>query len=102
MRDLLIKDEFKRLGSRAGASDVKSHPFFKTIHWALLRNSTPPIIPTFGKDSKKDPLRLGLDNFRSIRESKSLDFASEVLLDDGFDSPNPFHGFETLSISRDA
>lgn len=45
IRKLLIKDENKRLGSRAGASDVKAHPFFKNTQWALLRNQTPPIIP---------------------------------------------------------
>ena len=30
IRKLLIKDELRRLGSRAGASDVKTHPFFRT------------------------------------------------------------------------
>ncbi|KAJ3305539.1 hypothetical protein HDV03_001405 [Kappamyces sp. JEL0829] len=82
IRELLVKDEFRRLGSRAGASDVKSHVFFRPIHWALLRNSTPPIIPKLGQDTKKDPLGLGLDNFRTLRESASLDFSKEVLLDD--------------------
>ena len=45
IRKLLIKDETKRLGSRAGASDVKEHVSFKTLNWALLRNTKPPIIP---------------------------------------------------------
>lgn len=45
IRKLLIKDENRRLGSKAGASDVKAHPFFKNTQWALLRNQTPPIIP---------------------------------------------------------
>lgn len=45
IRKLLTKDENKRLGSKAGASDVKAHPFFKNTQWALLRNQTPPIIP---------------------------------------------------------
>lgn len=33
MRELLIKNEFSRLGSRAGASDVKSHVFFKGFNY---------------------------------------------------------------------
>lgn len=49
IRKLLIKNENKRLGSRAGASDIKGHPFFKTTQWALLRNQTPPIVPVYGR-----------------------------------------------------
>ncbi|KAK9241062.1 kinase-like domain-containing protein [Lipomyces kononenkoae] len=66
IRKLLCKDENKRLGSRAGASDVKAHPFFKTTQWALLRNMTPPMIPTPGD---------GVDavNFRTLKESQSVD-----------------------------
>ncbi|KAG0762011.1 hypothetical protein G6F57_007476 [Rhizopus arrhizus] len=45
IRQLLIKREAKRLGSKAGASEVKSHPFFKSIKFALLRHMTPPIVP---------------------------------------------------------
>ncbi|CEI95960.1 Putative Serine/threonine protein kinase Nrc-2 [Rhizopus microsporus] len=37
--------ENRRLGSKAGASEVKAHPFFKPIKFALLRHMTPPIIP---------------------------------------------------------
>lgn len=42
---LLIKDPAKRLGTRAGAEDIKSHPFFKGINWALMRHEPPPYIP---------------------------------------------------------
>lgn len=111
MRDLLIKDEFRRLGSRAGASDVKNHVFFKHVSWALLRNCEPPIIPvltrppgssTTTSSSKKGnyPDGLGLDNFRSLRDSNSLDLASEIVVEDGSDERNPFHDFETLKIDR--
>lgn len=100
MRELLNKDEFKRLGSRAGASDVKSHSFFKGTNWALLRNQTPPIIPKIRKDPKLDPLGLGLLNFRSLKESVALDFSKETLLDDPSSVSNPFHAFETFSITR--
>ncbi|CAB52745.1 Serine/threonine-protein kinase ppk22 [Schizosaccharomyces pombe] len=45
IRRLLVKDESKRCGSVAGASDIKQHPFFRHIQWALLRSMKPPIIP---------------------------------------------------------
>src|ERR1700709_1409451 len=66
IRKLLIKDELRRLGSRAGASDVKGHPFFRSTSWALLRHSKPPIIPNQGR---------GIDtvNFRNVKESQSVD-----------------------------
>ncbi|KAK9455538.1 kinase-like domain-containing protein [Dipodascopsis uninucleata] len=66
IRKLLCKDENRRLGSRAGASDIKAHPFFKTTQWALLRHMKPPMIPTPG---------VGEDavNFRTLKDSQSVD-----------------------------
>lgn len=71
IRKLLIKDEAKRLGSRAGASDVKNHPFFKNQSWALLRNMRPPIIPGDSDDLQKDKAGSGL------KESLSLEFGDK-------------------------
>ncbi|KAI7817987.1 kinase-like domain-containing protein [Gamsiella multidivaricata] len=73
IRKLLIKDDQLRLGSKAGASDVKQHPFFKTTNWALLRHLPPPIIPqqSFGADAI---------NFRQMHESVSLDMDGEELV----------------------
>nr|AML78527.1 putative LOV domain-containing protein [Pandorina morum] len=42
---LLVKDIGRRLGSRTGANEIKSHPWFKGVNWALLRNETPPYVP---------------------------------------------------------
>ncbi|KIY92675.1 hypothetical protein MNEG_15287, partial [Monoraphidium neglectum] len=33
------------LGTRAGAEEIKAHPFFEGINWALLRQQTPPYVP---------------------------------------------------------
>lgn len=66
IRKLLCKNETKRLGARAGASEVKSHSFFKTINFALLRNMKPPIIP-----SKAQPIRAV--HFNRLKESVSFD-----------------------------
>jgi protein-serine/threonine kinase len=42
---LLAKDPRHRLGSRRGAADVKAHPFFRGLNFALLRSSRPPVVP---------------------------------------------------------
>ncbi|KAL3739479.1 hypothetical protein ACJRO7_020832 [Eucalyptus globulus] len=42
---LLCKDPARRLGSRRGAADVKKHPFFNCLNFALVRSLTPPEIP---------------------------------------------------------
>ncbi|KAI5806686.1 kinase-like domain-containing protein [Peziza echinospora] len=69
IRKLLVKDENKRLGSRAGASDVKGHQFFRSTQWALLRHMRPPMIPNQGKD-------VDAVNFRSVKESESVDIGA--------------------------
>lgn len=121
IRKLLIKDELKRLGSRAGASDVKGHPFFKTTSWALLRHSKPPIIPNQGR---------GIDtlNFRNVKESHSVDLGSGgdglgggmgpgkftvpvsklkgVPMDSGLETPgnelaDPFEEFNSVTLHHD-
>ncbi|PKA61995.1 Protein kinase PINOID [Apostasia shenzhenica] len=45
---LLAKDPAARLGSRRGASDVKAHPFFRRVNFALLRTCQPPVVPGSG------------------------------------------------------
>jgi protein-serine/threonine kinase len=103
IRRLLIKEENKRLGSRAGASDVKAHPFFKTTQWALLRHMKPPIIPHQGR---------GIDtvNFRNVKESASVDISAAkikgVPLDSGLRTPgeetvDPFEEFNSITLHHD-
>ncbi|KAF9911695.1 serine/threonine protein kinase, AGC [Lobosporangium transversale] len=88
IRKLLIKDDQLRLGSKAGASDVKSHPFFKTTNWALLRHLPPPIIPqpSFGEDAV---------NFREMQESVSLDIEGEELVLQQSGAKNLFANFSS-------
>ncbi|KAH9810501.1 Serine/threonine-protein kinase nrc-2 [Teratosphaeria destructans] len=118
IRKLLIKDELRRLGSRAGASDVKQHPFFRSTSWALLRHQKPPIIPNQGR---------GIDtiNFRNVKESQSVDLGSNdvpagknkgfnlpaskmkgVPLDSGLATPggeiaDPFEEFNSVTLHHD-
>ncbi|PIN22438.1 putative serine/threonine protein kinase [Handroanthus impetiginosus] len=42
---LLNKDPNRRLGSKRGAADMKTHPFFKGLNFALIRSITPPLVP---------------------------------------------------------
>ncbi|QIW99132.1 hypothetical protein AMS68_004650 [Peltaster fructicola] len=114
IRKLLIKDELRRLGSRAGASDVKAHPFFRSTSWALLRHSKPPIIPHQGR---------GIDtvNFRNVKESASVDLGGTTVnkgfgvsvskmkgvpLDSGLATPggeiaDPFEEFNSVTLHHD-
>lgn len=114
----------RRLGSRAGASDVKAHPFFRSTSWALLRHMKPPIIPNQGR---------GIDtvNFRNVKESHSVDLGNPnetshpagkggknkgwnlpaskmkgVPLDSGLDTPggeiaDPFEEFNSVTLHHD-
>lgn len=108
IRKLLIKDENRRLGARAGASDVKTHPFFRTTQWALIRHMKPPMIPHQGR---------GVDtvNFRNVKESESVDIsgartlgtAKGVPLDSGLATPgadlevDPFEEFNSVTLHHD-
>ncbi|KAL3620642.1 Phototropin-1 [Castilleja foliolosa] len=64
MYRLLHRDPKNRLGSREGANEVKQHPFFRGINWALVRCVNPPKLdaPLFGENEKDvDP---GLDDLQ--------------------------------------
>ncbi|CAM8933408.1 unnamed protein product [Rhodiola kirilowii] len=45
IRGLLVKDPKKRLGYKRGATEIKQHPFFESVNWALIRSTHPPEIP---------------------------------------------------------
>ncbi|XP_057947769.1 serine/threonine-protein kinase D6PKL2 [Malania oleifera] len=45
IRGLLVKDPQKRLGYKRGATEIKQHPFFESVNWALIRSIHPPEIP---------------------------------------------------------
>ncbi|XP_061352464.1 phototropin-1-like [Gastrolobium bilobum] len=39
---LLHRDPKNRLGSQEGANEIKRHPFFRSVNWALIRCMKPP------------------------------------------------------------
>ncbi|KAK3026199.1 hypothetical protein RJ639_040162, partial [Escallonia herrerae] len=45
IRRLLKKEPNNRLGSVKGAADIKQHPFFEGLNWALIRCAKPPELP---------------------------------------------------------
>ncbi|KAJ7529645.1 hypothetical protein O6H91_15G060200 [Diphasiastrum complanatum] len=51
IRGLLVKDPQHRLASKRGATEIKQHPYFAGVNWALIRSSPPPEIPTPNPDS---------------------------------------------------
>ncbi|CAO3638591.1 unnamed protein product [Cunninghamella echinulata] len=108
IRTLLHKDENKRLGSVAGASDLKAHPFFKSINFALLRHLSPPILPLLESISSN-----GLYSKKIMKESYSLDLETDqrlvepILPSEPSQSKiqsyyfNPFENFTSISLYYD-
>ncbi|KAF5473810.1 hypothetical protein F2P56_005768 [Juglans regia] len=45
IRGLLVKEPENRLGSEKGAAEIKQHPFFEGLSWALIRCTIPPELP---------------------------------------------------------
>ncbi|CAI0456290.1 unnamed protein product [Linum tenue] len=45
IRGLLVKEPQHRLAYRRGATEIKQHPFFQSINWALIRCTSPPEVP---------------------------------------------------------
>ncbi|RVX11754.1 Serine/threonine-protein kinase KIPK2 [Vitis vinifera] len=67
IRGLLMKEPENRLGSERGAAEIKQHPFFEGLNWALIRCTIPPELPEFGE--------FGLMTVASQqKESKYLEF----------------------------
>eukprot|EP00009_Paramoeba_aestuarina_P003781 CAMPEP_0201513356 /NCGR_PEP_ID=MMETSP0161_2-20130828/5424_1 /ASSEMBLY_ACC=CAM_ASM_000251 /TAXON_ID=180227 /ORGANISM="Neoparamoeba aestuarina, Strain SoJaBio B1-5/56/2" /LENGTH=346 /DNA_ID=CAMNT_0047909529 /DNA_START=32 /DNA_END=1072 /DNA_ORIENTATION=- len=115
VRKLLRTDPKKRLGSNNGASDLKGHAFFKNVNWALIRNETPPIIPTLNGPldmryfKTYDQSVSGIppdvrdtsseeedddENIPSLPKSKSGDIGVEA---SDLPDKDPFKKFESLS-----
>nr|AML77608.1 putative LOV domain-containing protein [Euploca tenuifolia] len=52
---LLNKDPARRLGSTAGANEIKEHPFFRGINFPLIRRMKPPPLDTPIQLIQKEP-----------------------------------------------
>ncbi|CAN0879986.1 Serine/threonine-protein kinase KIPK2 [Linum grandiflorum] len=47
IRRLLVKEPENRLGTVKGAAEIKQHPFFEGLNWALIRCAIPPELPDY-------------------------------------------------------
>ncbi|URE05108.1 hypothetical protein MUK42_20740 [Musa troglodytarum] len=83
IQGLLVKDPQKRIAYHRGATEIKQHPFFDGINWALVRSMTPPHIPDpvnynqFASKEKKGSesgLSRSNANKGSSNDSSYLDF----------------------------
>ncbi|KAL3627174.1 Serine/threonine-protein kinase AGC1-7 [Castilleja foliolosa] len=45
IKGLLVKEPQKRIAYKRGATEIKQHPFFEGVNWALVRSAAPPYIP---------------------------------------------------------
>jgi serine/threonine protein kinase len=45
IKGLLVKEPQKRIAYKRGATEIKQHPFFEGVNWALIRGETPPHLP---------------------------------------------------------
>ncbi|XP_051131595.1 protein kinase G11A-like [Andrographis paniculata] len=55
IRGLLVKEPENRLGTETGAAEIKRHPFFDGLNWALIRCAVPPQIPEFFDSGNPHP-----------------------------------------------
>ncbi|KAJ8899610.1 hypothetical protein K2173_018584 [Erythroxylum novogranatense] len=65
---LLVKEPENRLGSERGAAEIKHHPFFEGLNWALIRCAVPPELPEF--------YDIGVPKSASHEMNKYLEFKS--------------------------
>jgi serine/threonine protein kinase len=94
MKKLLKRDPSKRLGHENGASDVKKHPWFHDINFALIRNEKPPIIPKV-----RDPL--DLTQYGPLRDEDKGDDVAALEDFDPADPKNPFRNFNSIRNEED-
>ncbi|KAG9452170.1 hypothetical protein H6P81_005074 [Aristolochia fimbriata] len=75
IRGLLVKEPQHRLGVKRGATEIKQHPFFEGVNWALIRCSTPPEVPRpvetelplkFGSAEGLGPVGVGSSSKRMV------------------------------------
>ncbi|GMH23917.1 hypothetical protein Nepgr_025760 [Nepenthes gracilis] len=67
IRGLLVKEPQHRLAYRRGAAEIKQHPFFQSVNWALVRCASPPEIPKAAASENAPGVDVKpLDNFLEI------------------------------------
>ncbi|KAL7234557.1 hypothetical protein ACSBR1_018045 [Camellia fascicularis] len=78
IRGLLVKEPHKRIAYKRGATEIKQHPFFDGVNWALVRSAMPPYIP--------EPVDFG--HFASKETAHADKKMAEIGADTNKNSPN--------------
>ncbi|KAL5208594.1 hypothetical protein ABZP36_033029 [Zizania latifolia] len=76
IRGLLVKEPQQRLAFKRGATEIKQHPFFEGINWALIRCASPPEVPKpveIERPSKVSPSTSGTTDASSGAPQKGSD-----------------------------
>jgi len=93
IKKLLKRDEKKRLGHEHGAWEIKKHPFFKKIDWALIRNQTPPIPRLVSHP-------LDTSNFYPYPDDAGEIDDVPMCREASMNPSNPFSGFITQTVLK--
>ncbi|CAA0836556.1 Serine/threonine-protein kinase AGC1-5 [Striga hermonthica] len=80
IKGLLVKEPNRRIAYKRGATEIKQHPFFEGVNWALVRSAAPPHVPEpvdfaqyTSKDSSCGPDRKVADVSGDGNKSNSTD-----------------------------
>nr|CAB3450934.1 unnamed protein product [Digitaria exilis] len=76
IRGLLVKEPQQRLAYKRGATEIKQHPFFEGVNWALIRCASPPEVPKpveVERPSKQPPSPSGTTDGSSGAPQKGSD-----------------------------
>ncbi|CAM6044475.1 unnamed protein product [Sphagnum compactum] len=99
IRGLLVKEPLHRLASKRGAAEIKAHPFFEGVNWALIRCTSPPEVPR--------PFDLGIPVSKSspaedVSPSKGAKMVSQDNLSSSSSSTPSSSGHKLTSESHKA
>ncbi|GER52794.1 protein kinase [Striga asiatica] len=82
IKGLLVKEPQKRIAYKRGATEIKQHPFFEGVNWALVRCAAPPYVPEpvdFAQFASKETDRKISENVgMEKKKSSSTDSSSYV------------------------
>ncbi|VFQ58766.1 unnamed protein product [Cuscuta campestris] len=76
IRGLLVKEPQKRIAYKRGATEIKQHPFFEGVNWALVRSALPPYVP-----EPVDFSQFATNNNKKVGEIGMLDDAGSAVVD---------------------
>jgi len=84
IRGLLVKEPHKRIAYKRGATEIKQHPFFEGVNWALVRSAMPPHIPEpvdFSHYASKEATTAEKKMAEIIGADKNINFSNDSYID---------------------